>query len=356
MSLTYAAIQWSAHKRRYDLVIGLACVLFLAGFFVTGKLLWTGEAAISDEILLIRALGTTAIVLLHVILAIGPLARLSPRFLPILFNRRHLGVLTFLLGLAHAALATGYYHGFGAINPLRSLLISNTSFDSLTGFPFQLLGLLALLVLFALAATSHDFWLRNLTARHWKRLHMLAYAAYALLVGHVALGTLQTDRSPIAAGLVLLGLVTLTALHIAAGLRERRAERTLRRALAEPGWMDVGLVCDIPEDRARTVSTPAGERIAVFRHAGAVSAIANVCAHQGGPLGEGRVIDGCITCPWHGWQYRAHDGCAPPPFKEQLPTYQVRIVGQRVLVSTATRPPGQALPPANIPDAERSDV
>ena len=28
-----------------------------------------------------------------------------------------------------------------------------------------------------------------------------------------------------------------------------------------------------------------------------------------GPLGEGKIVDGCITCPWHGFQYRPQDGC-----------------------------------------------
>jgi nitrite reductase/ring-hydroxylating ferredoxin subunit len=29
---------------------------------------------------------------------------------------------------------------------------------------------------------------------------------------------------------------------------------------------------------------------------------------QNGPLGEGRIVDGCITCPWHGYQYRPDTG------------------------------------------------
>ncbi len=35
--------------------------------------------------------------------------------------------------------------------------------------------------------------------------------------------------------------------------------------------------------------------------------ISNVCQHQNGPLGEGEIIDGCITCPWHGFQYHARN-------------------------------------------------
>ena len=50
-----------------------------------------------------------------------------------------------------------------------------------------------------MAATSHDFWLHNLSAPVWKRLHMLVYVAYALLIAHVTLGALQSETSPLLA-------------------------------------------------------------------------------------------------------------------------------------------------------------
>ena len=52
----------------------------------------------------------------------------------------------------------------------------------------------------------------------------------------------------------------------------------------------------------------------------------------GGPLGEGRIIDGCVTCPWHGYQYRPEDGAAPAPFTERVPTFRLRLVGGRILL------------------------
>lgn len=348
MSVGYTWVQWSPHKRLYDSVIAGAAVIWVAAFIAAGKLLWTGVHAISDEILLIRATGSCAMVLLHIVLLIGPLARIDTRLLPILYNRRHLGVMTFLVALVHAIIVTGYYHGFGVINPLSSLLGINTSFTSLRAFPFQILGLLALLIMFLMAATSHDFWLRNLSAQTWKRLHMLVYVAYSLLVGHVALGALQTDRGIVAPAAMLAGAALVGALHISAGAREVRKDRS--GALQESGqdWIDVGAPGDIPEDRARTVCTASGERIAVFRHNNSVSAVTNVCAHQGGPLGEGKVIDGCITCPWHGWQYRPTDGCSPPPFTEKITTFQVRILAGRVQVNTNPLPPGTPTAPAII--------
>jgi nitrite reductase/ring-hydroxylating ferredoxin subunit len=88
------------------------------------------------------------------------------------------------------------------------------------------------------------------------------------------------------------------------------------------------------------VAAPGGERIAVFRDGAQIGALTNVCAHQEGPLGEGRIIDGCVTCPWHGYQYRLVDGCAPPPFTEKLVTYRVRISDGVVEVNERPLPPG----------------
>src|SRR5262249_36053014 len=147
MSVQYSAVKWNRHKRIYDYTLLAGILLYLGLFFLAGKLAWPGSPGISDEVLLIRALGTCAFLLLHVVLCIAPRPRVTRRVLPLLYTRRHLGVATFLVGLFHGALATGYYHAFGRLNPLVSLLSTNTHFDSLTAFPFEILGVLALLIL-----------------------------------------------------------------------------------------------------------------------------------------------------------------------------------------------------------------
>ena len=78
--------------------------------------------------------------------------------------------------------------------------------------------------------------------------------------------------------------------------------------------------------------------------------MSNVCRHQGGPLGEGRVVDGCITCPWHGYQYRPGDGCSPPPYTERIATYATRIEQGIVFVHRRPMPPGTAVAPSRIED------
>lgn len=355
MSASYRAVQWNPHKKVYDAVLTGAVLAYVIGFIGMGRLVFGEPNRISDEILIIRALGSAALILLHIILCIGPLSRLDRRFAPLLYNRRHLGVAMFLLALGHAALVTGYYGGFGVRNPLSAVL---AGYGSLAPgeWPFEWFGLLALIILFLMAATSHDFWLANLSPRVWKTLHLCVYAAYALIVMHVALGPLRSERGLLFPALMMAGTTLVTVLHIAAALNDRRKRRLLHvdETPAMP-WVDAGEVSEIPEDRARIVRLKGRERIAVFRHKGGISAVSNVCAHQGGPLGEGKVVDGCITCPWHGYQYRPCDGQSPPPYTERIPTYVVRIVAGRVMVNPEPLPPGTHVEPAVMAEVERRE-
>ena len=343
MSEAYRAVGWNPLKRRYDAVLGGCLTACLAAFAGIGALT---DPNATIETLLIRALGSAAFLLLTLILCIGPLCRLDRRFLPLLYNRRHLGVTMFLVALAHGAFAIVQFHALGDTSPLLSVLIANPRLDSVPQFPFELLGLAALVILFLMAATSHDFWLANLTPPVWKALHMLVYAAYGLVVLHVALGALQAERSPVLAGLLLASVAVVVGLHLAAARHEVAldAEQTSSR---DDGFVDVCAVGDIPEDRAR-IATLGGERVAVFRHDGCVSAISNLCRHQNGPLGEGKVIDGCVTCPWHGYQYDPASGRAPKPFTEKVPTFDVRVERGRVLVHPRPHAPGTRVEPARI--------
>ncbi len=342
MSNHYQAVGWNRQKKRYDLLLILGITLYLAVFALANFLL---QPNITLETLLLRGLGTAAIILLHIILCIGPLCRLNPKFLPLLYNRRHLGVTMFFLGLAHALLAMVQFHFFGDVNPLVSLFTSNDQYASLSAFPFQPLGFFALVILFLMAATSHDFWLANLTPPVWKTLHMMVYLAYALLIAHVVLGVLQAETSPVLAGLLGLGVALVIGLHLWAGFREKALDQL--EPESSEGFVDAGLIADIPEKRAKIVLV-AGERVAVFHYDGKISAVSNVCQHQNGPLGEGKIIDGCITCPWHGYQYRPEDGCSPPPFTEKIPTFRVKLEQGRVWIDPQPNPPGTPVEPAHI--------
>jgi methionine sulfoxide reductase heme-binding subunit len=348
MSHAYRAVGWNRQKKVYDRTLALGVILFLGLFMGVGALLRPNATA---ETLMIRGFGAAAFLLLHVILSIGPLCRLDPRFLPLLYNRRHMGVTMFILAALHGLLSLIQFHGFGDVHPLVSLFTASDSYGSLAWFPFQPLGFGALVILFLMAATSHDFWLANLGAPVWKALHMSVYFAYALLIGHVSLGVLQAETSPWLALPVALGLAWVLGLHLVAAGTEARLDRDVEGVEFE-GLVDVCAVHDIKDKRARIVCLD-GERVAIFRYDGKISAVSNACQHQNGPLGEGRVIDGCITCPWHGYQYEPHNGSSPPPFTEKVPTFDVRIRQGRVLVNPDANAPGTEVSPALIDFADK---
>jgi nitrite reductase/ring-hydroxylating ferredoxin subunit len=343
MSHRYAGISWNPQKRAYDLMVAAGVVLYLVTFLALSSLL---HPAATAETLLIRGFGSCAFLLLNVVLCIGPLCRLDSRYLPLLYNRRHLGVTTFLLGMVHGAFSLFQLHTLGDSDPLISLFTANRNYQSLADFPFQPLGFLALLILFLMSATSHDFWLRNLTPRVWKSLHMLVYAAYGLLVAHVTLGLLQSERSPWLVAAMGTSLALVLSLHVAAARKERELDDSTPKA-QEENYVKVCAVSEIPEKCAKLVSLR-GERVAIFKFDGKISALSNVCRHQNGPLGEGRIIDGCVTCPWHGFQYQPESGAAPEPFTEKVSTFRTKLVDGCVWLDPHPLPPGTYIEPSRI--------
>jgi nitrite reductase/ring-hydroxylating ferredoxin subunit/DMSO/TMAO reductase YedYZ heme-binding membrane subunit len=340
MSAGFQAVQWNRKKLVYDAIVLAAVVVYVGTFLIIGAYVDPPKDAAAAADLRIRAFGSCAFIMLTVILAIGPLARLDRRFLPLLYNRRHLGVMTFVVASLHFYSMIQWYLALNALPNLGVELTRWGDYAQFIGFPFKALGITAWIVLFLLTATSHDFWLYFLTPRAWKALHMALYGAYGIVVIHVALGAMQGERSVVIPLMLFGGFGAVAALHIAAGWRERAGDRGTQPG--SDGWIAVGSLKSIPDQAARIVAAPGGERIAVFRDGRRVGAVTNLCAHQNGPLGEGRIIDGCITCPWHGYQYRLDDGCAPPPYTEKLETYPVRVRNGVVEVDPHPLPPGTA--------------
>ena len=67
-----------------------------------------------------------------------------------------------------------------------------------------------------------------------------------------------------------------------------------------------------------------------------------------GPLAEGCIIDGLVTCPWHGWQYDPATGRSPAPYTEKVETFAVRVQDGRVFVNPKPNAKGAAATPAVI--------
>ncbi|KAA1257656.1 Anthranilate 1,2-dioxygenase ferredoxin subunit [Rubripirellula obstinata] len=92
-------------------------------------------------------------------------------------------------------------------------------------------------------------------------------------------------------------------------------------------WTTVAESVAIDEGKAiEVVASVDGTQqvIAIFRLDGILHAIDGMCAHQGGPIAEGNVQSGCVTCPWHGWQYEVATGIEMIHRKPLQRIFQVR--------------------------------
>ena len=344
MSLQYKTVSWNRFKKQYDKIMMLVVGLIVFSFVGLQLIV---DSQITPETLIIRTASLTSVFLLHVILAIGPLCRINSTFLPLLYNRRHMGVTMFVFAAIHGIFSIIQFHSLGNTNPLASIFLSNVKYLSISQFPFQVLGFFALLIFFLMAATSHDFWLKNLSPKVWKALHMLVYLAYGLVILHIALGILQYENKIMFWVILGMSFGSICILHLIAGWKDLKWRKAEQRRLEQEGYYEIGDMRDIEDSKAKAVFVN-GQNIAIFKHNGQLSAVNNVCRHQMGPLSEGKIIDGCITCPWHGYQYLPESGQSPPPFKEKVETYEIKLIKDQVWLNPNPKTEGTYIKPTKL--------
>jgi nitrite reductase/ring-hydroxylating ferredoxin subunit/uncharacterized membrane protein len=95
-------------------------------------------------------------------------------------------------------------------------------------------------------------------------------------------------------------------------------------------WSDAAAASEVTE--APFAVEIDGVPIVLFQAGEGVVAMADRCTHRGAPLHEGRVDDGCLTCPWHGSVFDADGSVRSGPATRPQPTLEVRIVEGRVQV------------------------
>jgi nitrite reductase/ring-hydroxylating ferredoxin subunit/uncharacterized membrane protein len=97
-------------------------------------------------------------------------------------------------------------------------------------------------------------------------------------------------------------------------------------------WTDTVAEEDL-RDGEPTVATVGAVTVLLVRDGGRIHALADRCTHRGGPLHEGRVLDGCVECPWHQSRFALVDGAVVQgPATRPAPSYEVRVMGGRVQV------------------------
>lgn len=97
-------------------------------------------------------------------------------------------------------------------------------------------------------------------------------------------------------------------------------------------WIEVGHIADIPRRGARCVKVP-GYTVALFRTGDdQIFALEDKCPHKGGPLSQGIVHDGCVTCPLHSMVISLKSGTAQGADEGQVRVIPVRMDGARILI------------------------
>ncbi len=98
-------------------------------------------------------------------------------------------------------------------------------------------------------------------------------------------------------------------------------------------FMKVARVSDLKDGMA-FCSEINGQKLALFKIGNTFHAISNVCTHAGGPLCEGQLSDGIVTCPWHGSKFDVTSGQVKhPPAINPVKHFQTRVNGDAIEVA-----------------------
>lgn len=95
-------------------------------------------------------------------------------------------------------------------------------------------------------------------------------------------------------------------------------------------FVKVGRVADFPAGGKLVVVE--GRNVGLFRLGNDFHALDNNCLHRGGPVCDGPITDGVVTCPWHGWSYEIKTGTMVQDPRVGLSRHEVRVEGDEVSV------------------------
>ena len=101
-------------------------------------------------------------------------------------------------------------------------------------------------------------------------------------------------------------------------------QRFAKEETLMPNYVSVAKTSDIRPGRGKAF-TFKGRRIAVFNDNGDFCALSNTCAHAMGSLGRGRVRNGVVSCPVHGYAYDTKTGACLTDARLRVDTYEVTV-------------------------------
>jgi nitrite reductase/ring-hydroxylating ferredoxin subunit/uncharacterized membrane protein len=164
--------------------------------------------------------------------------------------------------------------------------------------------------------------------------HLFSNAGAIAFYGLSWLARRKGDRSR-GVALSFLGATFATVGgYLGAHLSYRRGVNVHRHAWDEAvdDWVPVLDAAEL-DAGARQVVTAGDLEVLLVNDGGTIHALADVCAHAGGPLHEGTFEGGCVTCPWHGSVFQVSDGSVVHgPATGPQPSFDVRVEDGQILV------------------------
>jgi nitrite reductase/ring-hydroxylating ferredoxin subunit len=154
---------------------------------------------------------------------------------------------------------------------------------------------------------------------------VVALVAYLLSMAARAGG--PADRTvPIVLSLVGYALLTAGA-YVGGDVVYVLGNMVSRHAFRGAGtkWLSLDLAGAELEDGVPMRARLGINNLVLVRRGDTIFALHDQCAHAGGPLSEGSLVEDCIQCPWHGSRFRLADGRAKRgPTVYDQPSYEVR--------------------------------
>ena len=189
---------------------------------------------------------------------------------------------------------------------------------------FGILAMLAAAVTGLADYTDTDDHPRMVATVH-ATIMVIAFVLYVVSLA-LRLGAPTGDRT-IAFAFALLGYLLVAASSWVGGENVyalgNMVNRHAWRFSGTAKWTKLD-VTEVPEGKP-TKAKAGAQSLVLVRQGSTIYALHDQCAHAGGPLSEGRVVDGCIECPWHASCYDLATGrrkSGPTTFDQ--PNYQVR--------------------------------
>lgn len=188
------------------------------------------------------------------------------------------------------------------------------------------LGILAMLA--AAVTGAADYSDTDGSARVRATIHstIMVVALVVFLLSLLLRFTNPVDRTAVVV-VSIVGFLILTAgayvggdvVYVFGNMVDRHAWRG-----AGTKWLPLEVPDDLPE--ARPTKAKLGiNTLVLVRRGDTILALHETCAHAGGPLAQGQIVDGCIECPWHGSRFRLEDGALRRgPAVYDQPSYEVR--------------------------------